>query len=344
VLLAAALLFFFFRGVQWDAIAQAFRTAHPGYLLGAAGSTVLTYLIRAWRWGRLLRPLARVPFLDLFSATVVGFTSGMVIPRAGEVLRPYLIARRFPVSTSAGFASIILERLIDVVTVLLLFFAYLYVLPTPAAQITGGVMGYVKIGGALAGLLALAVLGMLLALHRNAEPVISLVARLLGWVPTRFREPVLGGLRSFAGGLAVLHAAPGFLFLILGESLLLWLSIALGIYWTNCAFGLGHLPFHSAFLVITFLVVGVAVPTPGSVGGFHEFYLLALTQAYGVDKGVAAAAGIACHALSNLPVLFLGLAFLGREGLSFGKVAEMSEQTPPVDDAPPGPLVEGAGR
>jgi hypothetical protein len=285
---------------------------------------VLTYVIRSWRWGRLLRPLAKVPFVDLFSATVVGFTSGMVIPRAGEVLRPYLIARRHPVSTSAGFASIILERLIDVVTVLLLFFSYLYVLPTPAAQITGGVMGYVKLGGALAGLLAVVVLGLLVALHRHAEAVLSLVGRLVAWIPARFREPLLAALRAFAGGLAVLHASPGFLFLILGESLLLWLSIALGIYWTNCAFGL-DLPFHSAFLIITFLVVGVAVPTPGSVGGFHEFYLLALTQAFGVDKGVAAAAGIACHALSNLPVLLLGLAFLGREGLSLGKVAEMSE-------------------
>ena len=325
LLLAVALLFFFFRGVDWASLASAFKTAHRGYLAGVVASVVLTYVIRSWRWGRLLRPLAKVPFVDLFSATVVGFTSGMVIPRAGEVLRPYLIARRHPVSTSAGFASIILERLIDVVTVLLLFSSYLYILPTPAAQITGGVMGYVKLGGALAGLAAVVVLGLLLALHRHAETVLSWASRLLGWLPARFQDPLIAALRSFAGGLAVLHASPGFLFLILGESLLLWLSIALGIYWTNCAFGLSHLPFHSAFLIITFLVVGVAVPTPGGVGGFHEFYLLALTQAFGVDKGVAAAAGIACHALSNLPVLLLGLAFLGREGLSFGKVAEMSE-------------------
>ena len=63
--------------------------------------------------------------------------------------------------------------------------------------------------------------------------------------------------------------------------------------------------------MVAFLTVGVAVPTPGAVGGFHEFYLLALTQAFGVDKHVAAAAGIACHALTNLPVLVLGLALWG---------------------------------
>jgi hypothetical protein len=61
------------------------------------------------------------------------------------------------------------------------------------------------------------------------------------------------------------------------------------------------------------------------VGGFHAFYLAALTQAYGVDNDVAAAAGIASHALGNLPVLLLGLLYLGREGLTVGKVANMSE-------------------
>ena len=48
-----------------------------------------------------------------------------------------------------------------------------------------------------------------------------------------------------------------------------------------------------------------------------------------MDKGTAAAAGITAHALSNLPVLVLGLLFLGREGLTFGKVAEMTERRPP---------------
>jgi uncharacterized membrane protein YbhN (UPF0104 family) len=112
---------------------------------------------------------------------------------------------------------------------------------------------------------------------------------------------------------------------IAGQSLLVWLTIALGLHWNNLAFGL-DLPFHATFLLLGFLTVGVAVPTPGMVGGFHEAYLLALTQAFGVDKQTAAAAGIAAHAFTNIPVLLLGLLFLGREGLSMRKVARMSEQ------------------
>ncbi len=330
-LLALVLLALFFRGVDWEELGAAFRSANHAYLAGVVAVTILTYLLRAWRWGSLLAPLAPVPLRDLFSATFVGFMTGLLVPRAGEVVRPYLISRRHPIRTSAGFASIILERLLDVVTVLLLFALYLYVLPTPSAQTRGPLLGYLKLGGALAGAAAVVVLAVLLLLHGHAEVVVRLVRRVLSPLPERWVDAIAGAVATFAEGLAVLKASPARLLFIFGQSILVWLSIDLGIWWSNLAFGL-DLPFHTSFLMVAFLTVGVAVPTPGAVGGFHEFYLLALTQAFAVDKHTAAAAGIACHALTNLPVLVLGLALLGREGLTMGKVADLAEK--PSDDAP----------
>src|SRR5258708_35476748 len=72
----------------------------------------------------------------------------------------------------------------------------------------------------------------------------------------------------------------------------------------------------------------MGIPTGGMVGGFHVFYFLAINQALGVDKDTPAAAGTAAHALSNLPVLVLGLLLLGREGITFGRVAQMTEEKP----------------
>lgn len=324
--LAAGLLALFFRGVEWGALVAAFRAADPVLLAGVVLATGVTYALRAWRLGFLLAPLARVPFLPLFSATVVGFMTGLLVPRAGEVVRPYLISRRYPVPTSAGFASIILERLADLITVLSLFFAYLYLLPTPPQQTRGTLLGGLKVTGALTGVAVVAILAVLLALHRHADAAVRIAARVLRPLPERFIVLLTGLLRSFAEGLAVLQASPRHLLGILAQSVLVWLSICLGIWWNNRAFGL-DLPFHTSFLMAAFLTVGVAIPTPGMVGGFHTFYLLALTEAYGVPKDTAAAAGIACHALSNLPVLVLGLAFLGREGLTMGRVADMAEAT-----------------
>jgi uncharacterized membrane protein YbhN (UPF0104 family) len=234
------------------------------------------------------------------------------------------VARSHPISTSAGFASIVLERLVDLITVLLLFALYLYVLPTPGAQTRGPLLDVLKVAGAAAGAGAIVILGVLLAWHRHSEPAMRLADRLLRPFPARFASAVSSAVRSFGEGLAVLKASPSHLGAILAQSFVVWLLLAVGIYWNNRAFGL-DLPFHTAFLILAFLTVGVSIPTPGTVGGFHAFYLAALTQAYGVDNDVAAAAGIASHALGNLPVLLLGLAYLGREGLTVGKVANMSE-------------------
>ena len=112
---------------------------------------------------------------------------------------------------------------------------------------------------------------------------------------------------------------------IFAQSLGLWLLIALSLYLNNLAFGI-DLPFRSTLFMLAFLTVGVAIPPPGMVGGFHGAYVAALTRGFEVDYDVAAAAGVVSHALNNLPVLVAGLLLLPREGLTFGRVAQVSEE------------------
>jgi glycosyltransferase 2 family protein len=323
ILLAAVLLALFFRGIDWSALGRALSAARPVPLLGVVLVTVGIYAVRAWRWGDLLAPLGRVGYADLFSATMVGFASGLLVPRAGELLRPWLVSRRHAIPTSAGFATIILERLIDLVTVLFLFALYLFVLPRPATQVEGRLMDLLKLGGAATGLAALGVLAFLLALHSHADRVVGAFEKLLARAPRWLAEPLGRILHAFSAGLAVLRAPAPHLAKIGVQSLAIWLLIALGFQLNHLAFRI-DLPFHATFLLIAFLVVGVAIPTPGMVGGFHAFYLLALSEVYGIDRATAAAAGIAAHALTNLPILVFGLALLGREGLSLGRVAEVT--------------------
>lgn len=333
-LLALVLLAFFFRGVDWAALGGALRDARILPLAGLVLVTLAVYSVRAWRWGDLLLPLGRVPFADLFSATMVGFASGLLIPRAGELLRPWLISRRHPIPTSAGFATIILERLVDLITVLGLFAVYLFALPTPSAQAENRLMELVKLGGAVTGVAALGALGFLLALHANAERVTGLIESVLEHFPRFIAEPCGRMLRAFSGGLAVLRAPLSHLAKIGLQSLAMWLLIALGFHLNHAAFGIA-LPFHATFLLIAFLVVGVAIPTPGMVGGFHAFYLLALSEVFGVPRATAAAAAVAAHALTNLPILVCGLLLLGREGLSLGRVVEATRQDRELSEVRP---------
>jgi uncharacterized protein (TIRG00374 family) len=325
--LATLLLVFIFRGMDWPALGSALLQARLTPLVGLVLITIAAYAVRAQRWGLLLAPLGRVGFGDLVSATFVGFASGLLIPRAQEVMRPWLVSRRHPISLTAGFATIILERLIDLITVLVLFGLYLFVLPAPAMQVEGPRMDAIKTAGAVTALGAVLVLALLLALHSWPGPVLGALERLFVKAPRWMAKPLGRAVRAFTEGLAVLRAPAPHLARIAGQSLVLWLLIAVGFHLNNTALSV-NLPFSTTFLLIAFLVVGVAIPTPGMVGGFHAFYLLALHEVYGVDQATAVAAGITAHALSNLPVLVLGLALLGRERLSLGRVAEVTEGAP----------------
>ena len=319
-----ALLALFFRGVDTGALGRALLSAHPLPLVGLVVASLATYLIRAWRWQNLLAPLGRVSVGRLFFITLAGFATGFLVPRAGELVRPYLVARHSGIPTSAGFATIVLERLLDLATVLALFALYIFVLPTPPMQRSDSALDALRIAGAVTAVAAVVVLVVLFLFSVHADRAMDLLQRILGRLPERFGRPLLSMARSFTGGLGVLQAPPSHLLLILGQSVLLWLVMGLIFHLNNLAFGI-VLPVHTVFLLIAFLVVGVSIPTPGMVGGFHAFFLLALNGIFGVDRDLAVAAGLTAHALSNLPVLLLGIAFLSREGLSMKKVTEMTD-------------------
>jgi uncharacterized protein (TIRG00374 family) len=331
--LAVLLLWLATRGVDAHALLTAMAHARPLPLVLVVALTVLMYFIRAMRWRLLLPSLRNAPLLDLFAITNIGFMAGLVIPRAGEVLRPYLASRRYGVSVSAGFASIVLERLMDLITVLFLLALYMFVLPRPAAERSDAIMTTLRAGAGLVFITALAGLAFLAALRVEGGPARRLLDWTLGILPSALGARVRGLVDSFISGLDVFGSSPAQWARLIGESIVLWVAIGFIIHMNSIAFGF-DIPFQTAFLIIAFLTVGVAIPTPGMVGGFHASYTLALTAIYGIDQGRAVAAGVVLHALQNLPVLVLGLAFLGREGLSLGSMRRISTGAP---EEKPGP-------
>lgn len=325
ILLAVLLLWLATRGVDSAELLSAMTHARPVPLVLVVLLTVVMYVIRAMRWRLLFPALQKAPILDLFGITNIGFMAGLFIPRAGEVLRPYLASRRYGVGVSAGLASILLERLIDLITVLSLLALYMFVLPRPAAERSDALMTTLRAGAGLAFAVAIAGMAFLAALRVEGGPARRLLDWSLGLLPVRIGIQIRGLVSSFISGLDVFGSSPAQWARLIAESFALWVLIGGIIHLNSIAFGF-EIPFHTSFLIIAFLTVGVAIPTPGMVGGFHASYTLALTAIYGMDQGQAVAAGAMLHALQNLPVLVLGIAFLGREGLSFGSMRKITEQ------------------
>jgi glycosyltransferase 2 family protein len=322
-LLTLGLLVFFFRKADPAAVWAETKRADPILLILATILTALTYAIRALRWQSLLAPIGRTRYSVAFSTTVIGFAANALIPgRVGEVLRPYLLARRESLNATSAFATIILERALDMATVLILF--AFFVFTSAASTISGdpAQLRLVKVGGGLAAASAVGGLVLLFALAGHPEQLGGAALRVERVLPARLARLLATFLETFAQGLAVLRD-PGRLVTALLLSFPMWLSIAAGIWLTSQAFHITF-PYPGSFLVMTVLVVGVAAPTPGGVGGFHAAYQFAVTAFFAAPYDRAVGAAIVLHALSFVPVTLLGLAFMAREGLTFGKAREVA--------------------
>ncbi len=323
LLLTVGLLAFFLRGVNLAEVWEKTREADARLLVAGVCVTLMTYVLRAFRWQYLLAPIGRTRFSTAFPTTVMGFAASFLLPgRPGEVLRPYLLAKRENLPATACFATVILERLLDLITVLLLF--GVFVLLVDPASLTGdpAMYGKVKTGGLVAAAASLAGLVVFFFLAGHPEQLGAWALRVERVLPARLARVVASLVESFAQGLAVMRQ-PMHLLGSLALSVPLWLSIALGIWVTSRAF---HMTFGylGSFLVMTLLVVGVAVPTPGQVGGFHTAYKIAVTTFFGTPETTAVGAAIVLHAISFVPVTVLGLVFMAREGLSLGRMREMA--------------------
>jgi hypothetical protein len=320
-----ALLAFFFRDANFAEVWAETRRADPWLLILAVVATGLTYVLRAWRWQALLAPLGPTHFGTAFRTTVIGFAASFFLPaRAGEVIRPYLLAKKEGLNPAAAFATIILERLLDTATVLLLFALFVFTVPPGVLQGDAAQLAHVKFWGGVAAAAAVAALLVMFVLAGHPERLGRAAGRVERVLPERIARLVAHFVESFAQGLAVMRQ-PARLLIALVQSFPLWLSIAAGIWLTTLAFHI-TLPYSGSFLIMTLLLVGVAVPTPGAIGGFHVAYQVAVQTFFGASADRASGAAIVLHAISFLPVSLLGIVFMAREGLTLRRAQEIAKR------------------
>jgi uncharacterized protein (TIRG00374 family) len=180
----------------------------------------------------------------------------------------------------------------------------------------------VKVGGlgVAASMGVVLVLFFFLAGHPEKLGRASL--RIEAVLPGRVAHKIARLVQTFAEGLAVIRR-PQQLLAVLFWSIPLWLTIAAGIWFVTRAFHI-ECPFIGSFVVMTILVVGVAVPTPGAVGGFHEAYRVSVTSFFGASNDAAVGAAIVLHAISFVPVTIMGIVFMAREGLTLGRMRRLA--------------------
>lgn len=340
LLLLAVLIFWWFwrrLGLNWEDVSSSVAQSDWRMLCLAFAVVCMTYLLRAYRWGALLAPLTPASLRELFVATTVGFSGVFLAGRAGEVVRPVVLSMRDRrVRPAASFVTIMVERLCDLLAVIVVFALNLLWFSVPVERVAefaqgraGQVVLWMFVHGRVAGLLlligvALSLVGLAWFRRRSISAIGWLDQRFEHWrlMPTRLRHAIISTLEQLARALSVLVNARE-LVVIVGWTSLLWLAILLANWFVLLAFGL---PFglREAVFVMGWSLVGSLVPTPGgAAGAFHAataFGLIVL----GVPEHQAAAAAIIIHLVDFGPAIIFGLYYFLRGDINITRLRRLT--------------------
>jgi uncharacterized protein (TIRG00374 family) len=326
-LVAAALLWWFGRNLEWAEVGTAVRNSDP-YLLVAAVLVISTvYFFRAFRWGALLKPLSAARFPDLFAATAIGFTAVFLIGRAGEFVRPVVLSMRDPrIRPSTSLVTIVVERIYDMSAVALMFAINLIWFKPPSALDVSfervRTAGWILLGVTIVGI------AFLIWFRAKSALVIGFIQRLLSWrfIPRRLAKLVSGLFEQLSQALRVLVNVAELLE-TLGWTALTWFAIVAANLLVMRAF---HLPvgFGETIFVLGWALVGSLVPTPGGAAGAFHAATAAGLLFLGVHKETAAALSIVMHLVDFGPALLFGIFYLIRGDLSISKLRTMISPEP----------------
>ncbi|UCC73018.1 MAG: flippase-like domain-containing protein [Gemmatimonadota bacterium] len=324
LVVSLVLLYWALHDVSFTELWRHMKAANLWLLTAAGVIQTAGFLIRAARWKVFLKPALAEPSFDArFASTCIGFMANNLLPaRVGEFARAYALSRSQPISVSASFGSLVVERLFDALTLALFLAAPLFV---PGFRIAPGlgdqVIGKVLLVLIIFGGAAVALLLLILRPDMAGRAFRSTLGRLL---PRKAAEKIAEMFRSFIDGLGAMRS-PRLVLAGFAWSLAHWLWGALALYVGMLAFNITQPGFLGAVFLQGVMAFVVSVPSsPGFFGLFEASARLALSP-FGVPAGVALSFALAFHITAFAPVTVLGLLYLGRLGLSWGEVGHSEE-------------------
>ncbi len=333
----AALFWWLFRDVDPADVWAQVRGADFLLLSLAVAATTAGFLVRAVRWRWLLAPVhPATPLRSRFAAVCVGFMVNNFLPRVGELARAYAYSRIEPVPAATAFATLVVERFLDGVAVLLLLAVAVASPGFPADDLPAEVVVGLR---SVAGLTLVVLAGSALLVAFPDRSTRLLASGAHRWLPAGLAARTEAAATGFVAGFAALRGwrtlVPAALW-----SVAFWALQSLSFWIGFFAFGI-HLPYTAALFMNAAVAAAVVVPTPGYVGTLQAGATLALRDVYGAPEASTLGFAVGWHLGAFVPITLLGLWYARRIGLSFGEMASGSRAAAgdeagarPAPDAP----------
>jgi uncharacterized protein (TIRG00374 family) len=326
ILVLAALAYLQFRtwrSFNWHVFFEQTREANLWRIASAVLIIYCGYFLRALRWQVMLRPIKNVSWKHLISPTFIGFTALALLGRPGELIRPYLIARKERLPVSSQMAVWTVERIFDmgcfaILVALDLIFA-------PSLQDLPYFREFRRAGVVLIGLItSVGVVAFLI--WRNGPGIAASLERWLSPLSASLAKSIANKVRAFGKGLHTIHDLRSFVELLL-LSLGLWLSMAFAYLQVTRAYPepLRHMELSHILLLMGFSIAGSAVQLPVVGGGSQLMTIAALSEVFSVPQELSVSCGVLLWLVTFVSSSPIGLLIARREHVNLVKLTEEAE-------------------
>ena len=299
-IISIVLVYLSVRGINLQDVSIALKKIQFIYVLFFILLVIIMQWLRSYRWGVILQPMEKIDQISLFSVTSVGFLAIASIPaRIGELARPYLISKKSSIKMSSAMGTILVERVLDGFSVLTIAVVVLFFIELPSWLIISTIFVFS---------LTVVMLFFILGLVWHREKALNIVNKIISKFHGKFAHKIDELIHHFIDGFQVITDIKILLYLFF-LSALVWLVDVLAIYMLLVAFGF-NLPAIASFVVMIFLIVGIAIPTaPGYLGTWHLACVRGV-MLFGLAEAEALSFAVVYHFLSMVIVLVLGVIFL----------------------------------
>lgn len=320
--LTAFFLWLFLRNANLRDVWRIIKTTNFLWLGVALLVNLSALFLRTIRWRTILDPDDPPPFYPTFFANTVGYMLSTILPiRAADVARPALLARRTSHRFSGALGTVLTERMLDLFTILVLFVYFAFV---RWDDFSHNRWFFIVKAGAIAAAVILTALSLFMAGLYFFRPVIRRAHEFLGRIiPRRFRDSWMHFFDTFTDTLEITKHRTALVKVIVCTAGV-WACLTGQFFFTVLA--LGHpLPYDASIFVTGVTTLGLAIPTPGGVGGFHKAAQIVLTGFYAFTVDLSVATAVLFHIVGTAPVITTGLILLAHEGLRIRDVTSATD-------------------
>lgn len=329
LVIAIAAIYFTVRNVSLQELLESLKHVRYIYILPSIVILILSYVARVYRWRELILPIKNIRAKELYSPLMIGFMGNLLPARAGEFLRAYLVGKKHDIPVTGAFATVVVERMFDMILLLLLF-AWILIFNADVfnsgASISGMSLNDLAYKFGLgSGVLLVMVSVFIYLMLAHPQKMMKLIHWFLTPFPSTWKEKVEHLVETFSEGLHIVKDFKALL-RISFYSLLVWFTMLASFYPFYWAFGLQDKSLQSLVLLVVMVCILIAIlPTPGFLGSFQAGVMIALHQIMNEAEVIAVSFGMIAWVV-NFGVLFAaGIYFILHDHLSVRQLVKVEE-------------------